>query len=63
MALQTVGGLTIQNSSINLVNELKQNQEILSNSLKEEVQNNIREILQAFHLTNQENVNPNTFQD
>ena len=29
LVLQAVGGLTIQNSSINLVNELKQNQDML----------------------------------
>ena len=63
LALQAVGGLTIQNSSINLVNKLKQNKEILWSSLKEEVQNSIRETLQAFHLANQENVNPNIFED
>ena len=57
--LQAVGGLMIQHSSLNIVQELKDNQEKLSNSLKVEFQNGIRETMHAFNLSNQENINPN----
>ena len=49
--LEVVGGLTIQNCSLNLMQELKNNQEELSNALKMEVQNGIQETIQALSLS------------
>lgn len=58
--LDAVGGLTVQNSSLNMMQELKNSHEQLSNTLKHEVQTGIREELQAFNLSlQQENINPN----
>ena len=54
--LQAVGGLTMQTSSLNIVQQLKENQERLSESLKLEFQNGIRETI---NLMNQENISPN----
>ena len=58
--LEAVGGLTIQNSSLNMMKEFKNSHEQLSNTLKHEVQTGIRETMQALNLASQqENVNPN----
>ena len=59
--LQAVGGLSIQNSSINLMQELKSHQKHITNTLREEIQTGIFETMQAFNLAsqNQENVDPN----
>ena len=43
--LEAVGDLIIQTSSLNMMQELKNNQEELSNTLKMEVQNGIRETM------------------
>lgn len=57
--LEAVEGLTIQNSSLNMMQELKNSHEHLSNTLKHEVQTGIRETMQALNLASQqENVNP-----
>ena len=58
--LEAVGGLAIQTSSFNLIQELKKNQDELSNTLKTEVRNGIQETMQVLSLSvNQKNVNPN----
>ena len=57
--LKKVGGLTIQNSSLNMMKEIKMNQEEISHTLKAEIREGILETLQAFSM-NQENVDPNT---
>ena len=57
--LQAVGGLTMQTSSLNIVQQLKENQEKLSESLKLEFQNGIRGTI---NLMNQENISPNVQQ-
>ena len=57
--LKKVGGLTIQNSSLNMMKEIKLNQEEISHTLKSEIREGILETLQAFSM-NQENVNPNS---
>ena len=44
--LKTVSGLMVQNSSLNMMQELKNSQEELLNTLKAEVQNGFRETLQ-----------------
>ena len=54
--LHAVGGLTLQTSSLYIVQRLKENQERLSESLKLEFQNGIRETI---NLINQENISPN----
>ena len=57
--LQAFGGITAQNASLNVVKELEENQERLSNSLKVDVQNGICETMQVLNLSNQENISPN----
>ena len=60
MDLEAAGGLTIQTSSLNLMQELTYNQDELSITLKLEVQNGIQETMQSLSLSaNQENINPN----
>ena len=58
--LEAVGGLRVQGSSLNMMQELKNSQEELLNTLKAEVQNGFRETMQALNIfTNQESVNLN----
>ena len=58
--LEAVGGLMVQNFSLNMMQELKNSQEELSNTLKAQVQNDFRETMQVLSLSvNQENVNTN----
>ena len=58
--LETARGLTIQNSSLNMMQEFKNHQKELSNTCKTEFQNAIRETMQALSLsTNKKNINPN----
>ena len=59
--LDAVGGLTVETSSLNLIRELKSNQETLASNLKNEIQEGLVETLQALNLTsrNQENIDPN----
>ena len=58
--LEAVGGLMIQNSSLNMMQELKNSHEHFANTLKHEVQSGIRETMQALNLASQqENINPN----
>ena len=56
--LQDVGGLTVQTSSLNLVKELKEHQEMLSQDLRNEIRSNIYETFQTLNM-NEENINPN----
>ena len=51
---QEVGGLTINNSTLNQVNmiqETKDHQEVISNNLKEELTTNLMQSIHAFSLT------------
>ena len=60
--LQAVGGLTIQNSSLNLMKEFKEYHEQMNNTLREDIQNSLHETVQALNVIshNQTNVNPST---
>ena len=49
--LQEVGGLLVQNLSLNLIKELKEDQEQVSNTLKVEVRNRIIETMQALNFS------------
>ena len=58
--LDAVGGLTVANSSINMVKELKEHQEFLANNMKESLKQEFAETIQALNLTNEEeNMDPN----
>ena len=59
--LQVVGGLTVPTSSLNLIRELKEHHEILTDNLKNEIQNGLLETFQALNISsqNQENIHPN----
>ena len=58
--LEAISGLMVQNFSLNMMQELKNSQEKLLNTLKAEVQNGCQETMQALSLSaNQENVNTN----
>ena len=60
--LKKFGGLTIQNSSLHMMQEIKNHQEAISHNLKLEIRDGIMETLQAFNLSsnNKENINPNS---
>ena len=60
--LQAVGGLTIQNSSLNLMKEFKEYHENMNNTLREDIQNSLHETVKALNVIsqNQTNVNPST---
>ena len=55
-----MGGLTIQNSTLNMMQEIKNHQDQVSQTLKSEIRDGIMETMQAFHLSaaNQENIPP-----
>lgn len=62
--LQEVGGLTISNAmpnQANMISELKEHQQLMSNNLKEEWENNLVQTFKALNLIdeNKENVNGN----
>ena len=59
--LQAVGGLTVPTSSLNLLQELKEHNENMTNNMKAEIQNSLVETLQALNIAsqNEENVSPN----
>ena len=59
--LQAVGGLTVPTSSLNLIRELKEHNELLTDNLKNEIQNGLFETIQALNISsqNQENIPPN----
>ena len=60
--LQAVGGLTVHNSSLNLMKEFKAYHEQMNNTLREDIQNSLHDTIKALNVIsqNQENVNPNT---
>ena len=61
LELDAVGGLTVGTSSLNLMKEFRENQEVFANNLKNDIQNGLTETLHAFHVhQNQENIDPNT---
>ena len=61
--LQAVGGLSVQNSSLNLIKELKEHQEQITNNLRDDIQTSIFESMRAFNLVSQkqENMDPNIY--
>ena len=54
--LQDVGGLTVQTSSINIMKEFQDYKKNLSADLKEEVKKGLFESIQAFNISQQENI-------
>ena len=59
--LKAVGGLTIQKSTFNMIQEIKMQQHDLSQNLKAEIREGILETLYAFNMQNvqnQENIPP-----
>ena len=48
--LKAVGGLTIQNSMLNMMQEIKNHQNQDSQNLKTEIRDNILETMQAFNM-------------
>ena len=59
--LKADGGLIIQNSTLNMVQESKDHQHEVSHNMKEDIRSGILNTLEAFNIgmNNQENVNPN----
>ena len=59
--LKAVGGLTVQNSAFNMMEEIKSHQQDLSHNLKAEIREGILQTLHAFNMQNvqnQENIPP-----
>jgi len=61
--LKAVGGLSVQNSSLNLIKELKEHQEQITNNLRDDIQTGILKSMRSFNLAsqNQENMDPNMY--
>ena len=60
--LQDVGGLTVHNSNLNqmnLVQELKQHQEVVANDMTAHLTETMVETLKALSLVGEENIDPN----
>ena len=53
--LKAVGGLTVQNSAFNMMEEIKSHQQDLSHNLKAEIREGILQTLHAFNMQNVQN--------